>query len=375
MNEENEGTSGPRDERELFRLAIEAAPNGMLLMDRSGAIVLVNAQVEKVFGYPRQELLGKQIEELVPHRLRSGHAGFRRTFFDEPKTRVMGAGRDLFGLRSDGTEVPVEIGLNPLQTSEGDFVLASVVDITERKRSDREREGLLSQLRTLNVELEQRVKDRTSALSATLREREVLLQEIHHRVKNNLQVISSLINMQLREFTGDEGARERKALEECQGRVQAIALVHEKLYRTESFANIKFSGYAKSLAASVFEATRISPSTVALNLVVEDIDLAVDKALPCGLILNELISNALKHGFPNGRRGVIRVELRRSDRASACLVVADDGVGMAAGLDLDKSKSIGMRLVSMLTRQLQGKLDLTREPGLTVRITFPIEEM
>src|SRR5579863_3135369 len=120
---------------EQFRLALEAAPTGMLMMDETGTIVLVNAQIEALFGYGRDELLGKRLEMLVPERFRAHHPELRKTFFGDPKTRVMGAGRELYGLRKDGTEVPIEIGLNPLQTPEGRFVLSSIADITERKRA------------------------------------------------------------------------------------------------------------------------------------------------------------------------------------------------------------------------------------------------
>jgi PAS domain S-box-containing protein len=126
----------PEPGDELFRLAVESAPNSMILVDERGRIVLVNAQTEKLFGYGRSELLGQSIELLVPERFRAAHPGQRRSFFSDPRARSMGAGRDLFGLRKDGTEVPVEIGLNPLQTGQGSFVLAAVVDITERKRAE-----------------------------------------------------------------------------------------------------------------------------------------------------------------------------------------------------------------------------------------------
>lgn len=123
-------------ENELFRLAVESAPNAMILVDATGKIVLVNAQTEKLFGYSRAELLGQSIERLVPERFRAAHPGHRNAFFAHPQARSMGAGRDLFGLRKDGSEIPVEIGLNPLSTAQGSFVLAAVVDITERKRAE-----------------------------------------------------------------------------------------------------------------------------------------------------------------------------------------------------------------------------------------------
>jgi PAS domain S-box-containing protein len=354
---------------EQFRMAIEAAPTGMLMMNREGVIVLVNVQVEKLFGYPREELLGQRVEMLVPERYRRNHPQFREGFFADPKARAMGGGRELHGLRKDGTEVPIEIGLNPLQTPEGSFVLSSVVDITERKRADKEREDLLGQLRTLNVDLEGRVTERTAQLSATLREREVLLQEIHHRVKNNLQVISSLINMQVRQL---EDSSSRDALEECQTRVQAIALIHEKLYQSKDYSRVPFSDYAKSLASNVFATTGISPAAISLQLDMEEVALGVDKAIPCGLILNELITNALKHAFPPPARGTVRVELRSEGDRRIVFSVSDDGVGMSEKFDLKDSHSLGLSLVYTLVEQLEGQVEIRRDRGTTFQITFPM---
>jgi two-component sensor histidine kinase len=227
----------------------------------------------------------------------------------------------------------------------------------------------LGQLRTLNAELEQRVLARTSELLAALKEREVLLQEVHHRVKNNLQVISSLINMQLRSL----GGAGRDALLECQTRVQAIALIHEKLYQSQDYAHVPFSEYTRGLAANVFRAIDVSPEGVALELSVEDVSLAVGKAIPCGLILNELITNALRHAFPDGRTGLIRVELAPVDGGGLRLAVRDDGVGLPAGLDFETSPSLGMQLVRMLSRQLGAALEVTSGGGTCVRLTVPPE--
>src|SRR4051812_18227136 len=125
-----------RKKDDIFQIAFESAPSAMVMVDGNGQIVLVNQQTEKLFGYDRGELLGQQVEILVPERFRLRHPQHRELFSRQPTTRAMGAGRDLFGLRKDGSEVPIEIGLNPIQTKEDSFVLASIIDITERKRAD-----------------------------------------------------------------------------------------------------------------------------------------------------------------------------------------------------------------------------------------------
>ncbi len=206
-------------------------------------------------------------------------------------------------------------------------------------------------------------------VQATLREREVLLQEVHHRVKNNLQIVSSLIRMQTRELSD---MASRSALEECQNRVLSMALVHEKLYQSSDYASVLFSDYARSLAHSIFDATGVSRGNVELSVEFEEIALAVDKAIPCGLILNELVSNALKHAFANERRGTLRVELRRVGAGQLELVVADDGVGMNAGLGPATADSLGMQLVTTLVEQLEGELAIVQEAGTSFRIRFPL---
>jgi PAS domain S-box-containing protein len=140
---------------EQFRIAMEAVPNAMLLIDQAGTIVLVNAPTEALFGYPRAELIGQPVERLVPERFRRQHPAYRARFFAEPRSRPMGEGRDLFGLRKDGTEFPVEIGLNPLETEEGTLVLSAIVDITARKRGEEQLRHAMTELARSNAELEQ----------------------------------------------------------------------------------------------------------------------------------------------------------------------------------------------------------------------------
>jgi len=203
------------------------------------------------------------------------------------------------------------------------------------------------------------------SLQRSIAERDTLLQEVHHRVKNNLQVISSLINMQLRQLGDPVG---KAALAECQRRVLAIALVHEKLYQSADFARIPFSEYARSLTTNIFHALGVSH--IKLEVEIDDLALPVDKAIPCGLILNELITNALKHAFPGQRNGTIRVAMARH-HGDLVLTVADDGIGIPFNFDLATTTSLGMQLVPTLTEQLDGHLSVSSDNGTTVRVTFP----
>ena len=229
---------------------------------------------------------------------------------------------------------------------------------------------MLEQLKTLNADLEERVRARTSELTASLKERDVLLQEVHHRVKNNLQVISSLINMQMRRL---EAGTSRDALEACQTRVQTIALIHQTLYQARDYARVPFSEYAQSLASNVFHATGVSPTKVSLDLAIGDVALPVDKAIPCGLLLNELITNALKHAFNDGRSGTIRVAFERIEGGRLRLTVSDDGVGLPPGYDVRNSESLGLQLVSTLSDQLDAELEIDGRGGATFQLTFPAE--
>jgi len=206
------------------------------------------------------------------------------------------------------------------------------------------------------------VEQRTTQLRDALREKETLLQEIHHRVKNNLQVISSLINMQMRKL---EPGSSRHALQECQSRVQAIALIHEKLYQSRDYSRVPFSQYAKGLAGDVFHAAGVSPGAVKLEVEVGEVALAVDKAIPCGLILNELITNALKHAFPQQRLGTVRVELEETAAGRVRLAVKDDGVGLPVDLDIRHSDTLGMQLICTLAEQLAARLEVSRTSGGT----------
>jgi PAS domain S-box-containing protein len=204
-------------------------------------------------------------------------------------------------------------------------------------------------------------------LRASLHEKEILLKEIHHRVKNNMQVISSLLSLQSRHLT-DKAAIEM--FRESQQRIRSMALVHEKLYQSKDLSRIDFSKYIESLIMFLFHSYRVNSDLVRMKTEVRDILLDINSAIPCGLIINELVMNALKHAFPGGRKGEIIISLQPSGDGRFILSVSDNGVGFPAGLDFHKTETLGMQLVTMLVDQLDGTISLEREPGTRFEVVF-----
>jgi two-component sensor histidine kinase len=205
------------------------------------------------------------------------------------------------------------------------------------------------------------------AVRISLREKEVLLKEIHHRVKNNLQVISSLLNLQAR-YLPDPAARE--IFRGSQHRVQSIALVHEKLYQSADLAHVGFSDYAAALLDNLFETFDAHERGISKIVDVGAVRLGVDIAVPCGLIVNELVTNALKHAFPNGRKGTVRVVLCEGEDGALDLTVGDDGVGMPPDLDPRKTSSLGLDLVFTFAAQIDATVEIGNQNGTSFRFRF-----
>jgi PAS domain S-box-containing protein len=211
-------------------------------------------------------------------------------------------------------------------------------------------------------------KQAEAQIKASLQEKEILLQEIHHRVKNNLQIIASLLNLQSG-YTEDPQTQE--AFRESQNRIRSMALIHEKLYRSENLARIDLGDYVHELAAFLFRSQGARHRGIIPNIQAERIFLDIDTAVPCGLILNELVSNTLKHAFPNGRPGKVWIEFRADEPDQLILMVADNGVGLPPGLDFRQTDSLGLQLVNTLVDQLGGIITLQSHHGARFKITFP----
>jgi two-component sensor histidine kinase len=246
-------------------------------------------------------------------------------------------------LTKDGRQLLVEWHGRPVYGEDGQFrfFLGVGIDVTERKQME-------EQLRT------------------SLAEKEMLIREVHHRVKNSMQVISSLLRLQLRQTEDPEA---RGFLQDTENRVAAMAMVHQQLYDSRNLARIDFGPHVRKLVSHLFGLHGAASKAITFQADAQDISLGIDLAVPCSLIVNELVSNALKHAFPDGREGTIRVSLRRN--GGRCkLVVADDGVGFPPGVDFRRAKTMGLRVVAALAGQLQGSIHLDEGGGSAFTIDF-----
>ena len=226
---------------------------------------------------------------------------------------------------------------------------------------------------TQKVGLIRELREEHARLTRTLEEKEVLLKELHHRVKNNLQVIASLLSLQAK---ASSDGTVTAVLRESQHRVEAISLIHEQLYQSADLRSVPLAHQANLLMANLFSAFGVDPVRISGKVAIcprpdgTPLVLGVDQAIPIGLILNELISNALKHAFPEDRPGLIRIEAQtKEDRVN--LAVVDNGIGVPENLDLGQRKSLGLEIVDILVRQLQGTWELKRESGTIFRLSFP----
>lgn len=327
-----------RDSEERYRTLIESQQEGVAVIDLRGRFALANPAAHSIFGVPQGDLLNRDINEFVA-----------RADVDVILIKRRSEGRDKkrsheFEItRRDGNRRVLIATITPrfdsAETLAGTFAVFR--DITDRK------------------EAEQRIR-------ASLKEKEVLLKEIHHRVKNNLQVISSLLYLQ------SKSIRDKRALDlfrESQNRVKSMALIHEKLYGSEDLVRIDFAEYIRNLTAHLFSSYGLSSQNIRLEADVTDVSLDIEKAIPYGLIINELVSNCLKYAFPDGGSGEIKITLESGTDGDLTLIVGDDGVGMPHAIDFRNTDSLGLQLVNTLVQQLGANIELDRTDGTRFTIT------
>jgi PAS domain S-box-containing protein len=335
-------TERKRAEEEIkkFKTISDRAGYGSVIFDGNGTIIYINKSFAEMHQYTVRDVLGKnqsiffnkdQMEEV-------------NTLCEQLTKEGSYIGKEVWHTRRDGSVFPTLMNGTLIEDGNGTplFMTATAIDITERKEAEEK-------------------------LKTSLREKEVLLREIHHRVKNNLQIISSLLSLQS-DYSG--GERDSKILKENQNRIRTMALIHEKLYQCEDMANINVKEYIEAVAYGLFCSYEINTERIALTVDVGPVSLGIDTAIPCGLIINELLSNCLNHAFPGNRKGCIKITLGSLDGVIE-LVVKDDGVGIPEDIDFKNTDSLGLHLVTILSEeQLDGEIRLTRNTGTEFRITF-----
>jgi PAS domain S-box-containing protein len=315
--------------------------HAVLLLDPAGHIVTWNRGAEILFGYRAEEVLEDHISRFSQPEDR-GTLNWRNTFKEPP----LQSSYEEHGwrVRKDGSLFWAETVTTPLLGDKNVLLGYSQVlrDISLRKKN----------------------KD---TLTASLHEKEALLKEIHHRVKNNLQMISSLLRLQ------SENIQDPALLSifvESQNRVRSMAIIHECLYQSPDLARLDFSDYVNKLTDNLLRTFSVPMEKVTLRVNVDKVPLTPDIAIPCGLILTELVSNALKYAYPAGRAGTIFVTFRVLPPKGYELTVADEGVGLAHPIDFESNDSLGLRLVHLLTEQLRGQLKVESHGGTRFTITF-----
>ncbi len=326
-----------------YRRLFESARDGILILEeRTGKIIDANPFMSELLGYAHGHFLGKELWEIGLFKdIAANQAAFQE-LQENGYIRY-----DHLPLETnDGRKVQVEFVSNSYEADGRLVIQCNIRDGSERFRLER-------------------------AVRKSLEEKEVLLKEVHHRVKNNLQVISSLLHLQA-QHTQD--AKSVDMFNQSRDRVRSMALVHQRLYRAKDVAQVDFTDYIESLATNLFGSHQVDSDRISLAVDVQGVNLSIDAAIPCGLLLNELISNCLKHAFRGKERGEIRVVLRGGADGAILLSVSDDGVGLPPGVEPRIAETFGMQLIADLVEQLHGSVNINRDAGTTVQIVFRTDE-
>jgi PAS domain S-box-containing protein len=322
----------------------DLAPVGCAIIDEQGLILEMNLRATAIFGAARAALHGRN---------------FKFSIFPEDQDNFYLAHKRLIDtgllqtaeLRLYRQGIPFWARLEMIlgRTESASVCRIAMVDINDRKIA------------------ELQLQERADQLNRSLAEKKILAREVHHRVKNNFQVISSLLRMQAA-LAKDESVS--IILSKVQRRIIAMALIHERLYGEESIEHIDFGEYMHSLIDELFNAYAHSSGAVVKNLNSACVLLNVDQAIPCGLILNELVTNALKYAYPDGKAGEVKIDLKESPSGFVTLTVSDQGVGLPEGVDWNNAHSLGLPLVDALTQQLNGRLTVGPPPGASFTMQF-----
>lgn len=342
ISERKKNENAIKDREEHLRLITDNMLDLIYQANSKGIFEYVSPSIKDILGYEAEDIIGKRDYEFIGMVHPDDFEVVIDTLQTVIKTLKPNRAQHRFK-HADGHYIWVETVGNPLINDKGEFSGAVYItrDITELK----------------NVE---------NQLKSSLEEKEVLLREIHHRVKNNMQIISSLLNLQSR-YLNDE--KTVNVLNESRNRVRSMAMVHEELYQSHDLSKIDFAEYIQRLLSGLFSSYGVVPNFIKPEINVKNVLLNIDIAVPCGLIINELVSNSLKHAFVQGQKGKISIKFHHYNEKYV-LTVADDGIGFPENIDFKNTKTLGLQLVNTLVKQLSGSIDIYRDTGTLFKIIF-----
>ncbi|MCK4732507.1 MAG: PAS domain-containing protein, partial [Methanophagales archaeon] len=327
------------EERDYARHLIESSPDFQVALDKDGRIMDVNETFEKIISKSREDIIGVSIYEYLPEEETEKAIA---EIFEKGKVRNIELTADIPGKEALLCNFSGTVFTTP-EEELGIYVTGR--DITEQRRAE-------------------------DQLKASLKEKEVLLQEIHHRVKNSLQVVSSLLNMQAR-AAKDKDVKD--ILSESRNRINTMALIHSQLYESENLSEINMKGFMDKLLVQLLQIHSVPDRKITPVFHALDCSLPISIAVPVGLIANEFLTNAFKHAFVNRKEGRIEVCLSASEKGAVNLTVSDDGIGLPEGFDINASKTLGLHVVKVLVEdQLGGNLAVIRDKGTTFKVEFEI---
>lgn len=324
-------------EKDYLDSILATMRDALIVADPEGRIEMVNKATLNLLGYREDELVTRQLRTIISDA-QPGERGIE----DLIRQGLIGDDVEISLLSRDGRKIPVLLSRAVLENKDKVMRIVCVAkDVSERKRAEEQ-------------------------ITASLREKEILLKEVHHRVKNNLQVVASMLNLQSRYL---EDRKAKAMFEDSQRRIESMSLIHEKLYRSKDLARIDFREYIDDLLGNV-TALNGGSDRLVIREDIGEVILDVNKGIPCGLIINELVSNALRHAFPDGRQGIIEVRMQSDSSGGILLIVSDNGAGFPEYIDFRNTKSLGMQLVTSLVSQLDGTIELGKSEGTAFTINF-----
>ena len=323
-----------------YRTIFENTGTATIIIEEDTTISLVNAEFEKLYGYSKEEIEGKKSwREFVAPDCKDRIEKYHNLRRIDPKLAPRNYELKFIDRYGNIKDIFTTVALIPGTKKS----LISLLDITDNKIA------------------ENKIKE-------SLMEKEVLLREIHHRVKNNLQIISSLLNLQTRCVEGEETIN---VLRESQNRVKTMAMVHEKLYQSEDLKDVNFKEYIENLVSDLFYSYGVKKGAIDLQIDADDIKMDIDTAIPCGLIINELVTNSLKYAFPDSKNeDTVKVGLKRLQQDKLKLTISDNGVGLPENLDMENVETLGLKMVIILVNQLKGSLEVNRAGETEFKIIF-----